>query len=197
MTYKSKYTDEQWAEARRLHSRGLAFSGIAKRLGMHANALRQHAAKRGWVRAALPPAGLAGPRLTVSSMTPAAQRTRRALLQRLYGYMDLQLRTLEISMQTKLDVYAQSPGGEPPAPSDTECARFSELIDNINKVTEMAAEPALAADGRRKSASVNPELTALSDELDADAFAAASQKDELRREIAGELEKLGPPSASS
>lgn len=95
-------------------------------------------------------------------------------------------------MQKKLDAYATSSDAEPPTVTDKERTSFAALIDNINKVTEMASEPALAADGRRKSATTNPELTALSDDIDADALDAASAKDNLRREIADELEKLVP-----
>jgi hypothetical protein len=130
-------------------------------------------------------------------MTPSAVRTCRALALRLYGYMELELRALELRMQKRLDDFETSPETGTPIVTKEERDAFANLIDNINRVTEIASEPALAADGRRKSAALNPELTALSDELDADALAAASQKDELRRDIADKLEKLVPPSAGS
>jgi hypothetical protein len=56
----------------------------------------------------------------------------------------------------------------------------------------MASEPASAANGGRKSA-VNPELTALSDELDAAGLAEASEKDAERARLAEQLAKaVGP-----
>jgi hypothetical protein len=56
----------------------------------------------------------------------------------------------------------------------------------------MASDPASAADGRRKSAT-NPELTALSDDIDPDGLAAASAKDQQRAELARQLAKaVGP-----
>ena len=192
MAFAAKYTLAQWAEARRLRAEGQPFSRIAERLGFaNPGIVSRRARNEGW----LPVAGAkpgkaraAGPR----SLAPAAARSHSVLMQRLYGFMDLELRTLELSMKKKLDVYATSSDMEPPTVSDKERASFAALIDNINKVTEMASEPALAADGRRKSATINPELTALSDDIDADALAAASEKDDLRREIADELEKLVP-----
>ena len=90
-------------------------------------------------------------------------------------------------MKKQLDEYAQSPAGaEPPAVTKEERESFAALIAQINQVTEMASEPASAADGRRKSASINPELTALSDDIDADGLAAASEKDQLRAETCGQ-----------
>ena len=83
--------------------------------------------------------------------------------------------------------------GEASKMTEAECESFAALVDQINLVTEMASEPATAADGRRKSADINPELTALSGDIDAGALAAASEKDQLRREIADQLEKLLPP----
>ena len=191
MPYKSKHSDQQWANARRLRAEGLSIATVAERVGIAPATVKRRAQKEKWATAT-------GKRRAIRRPLPfAAARARLALVQRLYDFMDLELTTLELGMKKKLEAFAQSPDAELPTATETERVSFSDLIDNINKETEMASEPALAADGRRKSASLNPELTALSDELDADAFAAASQKDELRREIAGELEKLGPPSASS
>jgi hypothetical protein len=85
-------------------------------------------------------------------------------------------------------------GAAPPAPAKDERESFAALIDSINQVTEMASEPAPAADGRRRTASraVNPELTALSDDIDPDGLAIASEKDDFRRELAEHLGKMFP-----
>lgn len=193
MPFAAKYTPAQWAEARRLYADGHAFLRIAEQLGFaRPDTISKRARNEGWpfgVGAKSAKARAPGLR----NLAPAAARSRSALVQRLYGFMDLELRTLELSMQKKLDAYETSSDAEPPAVTDKERASFAALIDNINKVTEMASEPALAAAGRRKSASINPELTALSADIDADALDAASEKDNLRAEIADKLEKLVPP----
>ena len=96
-------------------------------------------------------------------------------------------------MKKQLDAYEQSPDKtEPPVVTKEERESFAALIEQINQVTEMASEPALAADGRRKSASINPELTALSDDIDTAGLAVASEKDDLRAELAERLGKLFP-----
>jgi hypothetical protein len=193
MRFQTKYTDQQWADARRLRAEGLTIAVIAERIGIRPATLRKRAQVEHWETGGgkQHAARRAGPLL------PAAARARLALVQGLYTFMDLELRALELNMKTKLDAFEKSPDAKPPIVTEAERASFAALIDNINKVTEMAAEPALAADGRRKSATLNPELTALSDDLDAAAVDAASQKDELRRDIADRLEKLVPPSAGS
>jgi len=195
MAFKPTYTDEQWAEARRLRSEGQTYPRIAEQLGfVRAETVARRAQKEGWA-----PRGTATAAATVSAAagvrrsgatSPATVLAVRALALRLFGFVDLELRTLELRMKKKLDDYAKSPAGELPMVTPEEREAFANVIDNISKVTEIASEPAPAADGRRKSVSLNPELTALSDELDADAFAAASEKDSLRRDIADKLEKL-------
>ena len=194
----TRYPPGQWAEARRLHAEGVSFAAIADRLGFRRlETIRLRARKEGWSKASVARAGGKPRAVRSRRLAPSAARSHRALARRLYGYMGLDLQTLELRMQKRLDDYRKSPKAEALVVTEDERTSFAALIDNINKVTEMASEPALAADGRRKSATLDPELTALSDELDADAFAAASQKVELRREIADELEKLGPPPAST
>ena len=98
-------------------------------------------------------------------------------------------------MKKQLDAYEQSPDKtELPVVTKEERESFAALIEQINQVTEMASEPALAANGRRKSASINPELTALSDDIDTAGLAIASEKDDLRAELAERLGKLFPQS---
>jgi hypothetical protein len=202
MAFKPTYTEAQWAEARRLRSEGFTYSRIAERLGfVRADTIARRAQKEGWpprgtaAAVATAPAGAGNRRPGATS--PATLLAVRALALRLFGFVDLELRTLELRMKKKLDDYAKSPAGELPMVTPEEREAFANVIDNISKVSEIASEPALAADGRRKSVTLNPELTALSDDIDAATLAAASEKDSLRREIADKLEKLVPPPAGS
>ena len=202
--FAAKYTPEQWADARRLRAEGLAFRTIAERVGfVRDSTVARRAAKEGWSspaeasaaasrassgRSPLPPAAGKRP-------SPATVRSRRSLATLLYGVFELEIRMKELSMKKRLQTYRQaSPGTEPPVVTEEERASFASLIQQINQVTEMASEPALAADGRRKSTSVNPELTALSDDIDAAGLAIASEKDDLRAELAERLGKLFPQS---
>jgi transposase-like protein len=192
MKFQRKYSDQQWADALRLCAEGRSIAAAAKQVGMHTESLRKRVKSEKSMAAGAAQRTVRAPARSVGSLAPAAARAHRALVLRLFGYMDLESRTLELSMKRKLHAFQKSGKAEPPSVPQPERARFSDLVDNINKVTEMASEPALAATGRRKSAAINPELTALSDELDADAFAAASKKDDLRRDIADKLETLVP-----
>ena len=196
MHFKPKYTAEQWAEARRLRAEGLSFTRVAEQAGfLRADTVSARARAEGWstVPASAVKRGRARPRRA----SPAATVAARAFALRLFGFVDFELRTLELRMKKKLDDYAKSPNAELPMVTPEERDAFANVIANINKVTEIASVPAPAADGRRKSVSLDPELTALSDELDAAALAAASAKDSLRRDIAETLEKLGNPPAST
>ena len=77
-------------------------------------------------------------------------------------------------MIKQLQAHESDPDGAvPPAHTKDERDSFAALIDSINQVTEMASEPAPAADGRRTTATgaINPELTALSDDIDPDGLA--------------------------
>lgn len=194
MKFAAKYTPEQWAEARRLRAEGLIFRAVAKSLGFKTSAtVSTRARKEGWWGSEN--TGVAGlakgkPR---GGASPATAPIRRALAVRLYSFIEFEIRMKELRMKKQLDDYAQSPAGtEPPAVTKEERESFAALIEQINLVTEMASEPASAADGRRKSA-INLELTALSDDIDPTGLAIASEKDQFRREIAEKLEKLLPP----
>ena len=202
MTFVAKYTLEQWDEARRLRAEGLAFRVIAERVGfVRDSTVARRAAKEGWSSPAAAASVIAaGARVGHPPLppSPATASSRRSLATRLYGVFELEIRMKELSMKKRLQSYRQaSPGAEPPVVTEEERASFASLIQQINQVTEMASEPAPAADGRRKSASINPELTALSDDIDAGALDAASEKDNLRREIADKLDKMLPPSTGS
>lgn len=194
MKFAAKYTPEQWAEARHLRGEGLTFRAIAKSLGFGSPATVSRCARREgwWGDETTGTTGLAKSKPRAAS--PATAQIRRTLALRLFCFIEFEIRMKELHMKKQLDVYAQSPAGtEPPAVTREQRESFAALIEQINQVTEMASEPAPAVDGRRKSAKLNPELTALSADIDADALDAASEKDNLRAEIADKLEKLVPP----
>ena len=193
MHFTARYTPEQWAEARRLRAEGLTFTAIAERLGFKsASALGWRARKESWAN---PRNGGGAARKRAAKRRPSPLTTdiRRVLALRLYSLLDLRIRMMELQMKKQLDAYQQTPAGaEPPAVTKDERASFAALIESINQITEMASEPASAADGGRKYA-INPELTALSEDIDPDGLAIASEKDALSREIAERLAKLLPP----
>jgi hypothetical protein len=197
MKFATKYTPEQWAEARCLRAQGLTFPAIAERLGFaKAATVKARARQEGWPngKADGAVAAKAKPKPKARAASPATIDTRRRLAQRLYKIVEFRIKRMELSMQKQVQALEQGYDDlTTPAVTREERESFAALIEQINQVTEMASDPATAADGRRKSASLNPELTALSDDLDPDAVAAASEKDALRREIADKLEKLVPP----
>lgn len=192
--FVSKLSPQEWAEARRLRAEGTGFADLGRRFGVHPDTMGKRARKEGWVTpgdTALHAAS--GRRVKVRRPSPATADIRRRLALRLYSVIEFRIRMMELSMQKQLDALEANPAGtEPPAVTKDERDTFAALIDSINQVTEMASEPASAADGRRKSAT-NPELTALSADIDAGGLAVASEKDQFRREIAERLEKLFPP----
>ena len=110
---------------------------------------------------------------------------------------------MEMRMQKQLQAHMQVDGSGPdsstgaslpPPPTKEERDSFAALIESINQVTEMASDPAPAADGRRTTATraTNPELTALSDDIDPDGLSVASEKDEYRRQLAEHLGRMFP-----
>jgi hypothetical protein len=188
MTFTPKYTPEQWAEARRLRADGVNFRVIAERVGFRSPvSLAERARKEGW-----PAANAAQHKTPGRRVSPATADIRRALAQRLYRLIDLNIRKMEMRMQKELEEHKHAPpGAEPPVVTHEDRESFAAIIESINQVTEMASEPASAAEGGRKFA-VNPELTALSDDIDAAGLAAASEKDQFRRELAEHLGKMFP-----
>jgi hypothetical protein len=191
MTFAARYTPEQWAEARRLRAEGLSYAAIAQSMGFKtASSISARARKEGWPGSESTLAALAKGKPRGPS--PATAPVRRALALRLYALIELEIQRMELRMKKNLED-ARSPNcGEPLVPTRDERESFAALVERINQVTEMASEPASAADGRRKSAKHNPELTALSADIDATGLAVASEKDDLRAELAERLGKLFP-----
>jgi hypothetical protein len=194
MPYSSKLSPEQWAEARRMRAGGASFADIGSQFGLLGPSIGRRARREGWPS----PAGEA-PRRPSRTRTgigsPATAGVRARLAQRLYRVIEFRIRMMEMRMEKQLQACEQDPGGPmPPAHAKDERDSFAALIHSINQVTEMASEPAPAADGRRRTASraVNPELTALSDDIDPDGLAVASEKDDFRRELAEHLGRMFP-----
>jgi hypothetical protein len=193
MAFASKLSPGQWAEARRLRAGGMTYEAVAQHFGICVSTVSGRARKEGWPL----PAGDAradGPRRTKAGPPPpgtAGIRGRLAL--RLYKVIEFRIRMMELRMMKQLQALSEaqsdSEGGVPPPPTKDERESFAALIESINQVTEMASEPAPAAGGRRKSA-INPELAALSDDIDPDGLAVASAKDDYRRELAEHLGKM-------
>lgn len=192
----SKLSPEQWAEARRMRAEGAAFAHIGRQLGIAAAAVSKRAQREGWP----PPAGTSSrksPHARPSPRSPGTAGIRSRLAERLYRVIECRIRMMELRMIKQLQAQESDPdAGVPPASGKDERESFAALIDSINKVTEMASEPAPAAHGRRRTATAagaaNPELTALSDDIDPDGLAIASEKDQFRRELAEHLGKMFP-----
>jgi hypothetical protein len=188
----SKLSPEQWAEVRRLRAKGASFADLGRRFGVTASCISQCARKQGWASAdsVAGAARPAGARARVPS--PATANIRNRLALRLYRIIEIQISTLELRMTKDLEAQQQAlDAGEPPPPIEDRRESFAALIEQINHVTEMTSEPASAANGGRKS--INPELTALSDEIDPAALAEASEKDAKRARLAEQLAKaVGP-----
>jgi hypothetical protein len=203
MQFVSKLSPEQWAEVRRLRAGGATFPKLAARFGLSARTIGARARREGWSTAA--PAAAAPGRRRAAPASPGTAGIRSRLALRLYNVIECRIRLMEMRMQKQLQAHMQVDGSGPdsstgaslpPPPTKEERDSFAALIESINQVTEMASDPAPAADGRRTTATraTNPELTALSDDIDPDGLAAASEKDEYRRELAEHLAKMFPKS---
>jgi hypothetical protein len=188
--FRSKLSPEQWAEARRQRAEGATYDALAARFGVRPAAIGNRARKEGWASRTASETKPAKAKARAPS--PATAQARRDLAPRLYRIVDIKIQILELRMTTHLQAHEKArDAGEPPPPLNDEREAFAALIEQINQVTEIASEPASAANGGRKS--INPELTALSDELDPDALAAASAEDAERARLAELLAKaVGP-----
>jgi hypothetical protein len=203
MQFVSKLSPEQWAEVRRLRAGGATFPKLAARFGLSARTIGARARSEGWSTAA--PAAAAPGRRRAAPASPGTAGIRSRLALRLYNVIECRIRLMEMRMQKQLQAQLRADGRDPdsiidatipPPPTKDERDSFAALIESINQVTEMASDPAPAADGRRRNANanraVNPELTALSGDTDPDGIAAASEKDQYRRELAEHLGRMFP-----
>jgi hypothetical protein len=190
--FSSKLSPEQWAEARRMRTGGATCVDIGRHFGLAASTIGARAQKEGWPSPAGRPAAS---RAKAAPSSPGTAGIRSRLAQRLYKVIECRIKLMEMRMQKQLEAHERNPDGPlPTAHTKDERDSFAALIESIKQVTEMASEPAPAADGRRRTATgaVNPELTALSDDIDADGLAVASEKDQYRRELAEHLGKMFP-----
>jgi predicted transcriptional regulator len=172
MTYVSKLTGEQWAEAARLRQEGASYRLVARALGITPSAVRQHAQKHGWPGCAPPSART----LRKRSFIGASMAQRRRLIRRLYDAIDVRLTLMEQRMQQQLAILQTDGAPAAPGENEREARAIGTLIRNLDKVTEYAA--ALEADARGGSTIA--------------AAALASEADAFRRDIAERIAKLIP-----
>jgi hypothetical protein len=198
--FVSKLSPEQWAEARRMRADGASYVAVGAHFGVRSRTISDRSRREGWPLApgavSKRPGGRDA-RARPGRASPGTAGIRSRLAERLYRVIEFRIRMMELRMIKQLQAHESDPDAPvPPAPGKDERESFAALIDSINQVTEMASEPAPAADGRRGAASraVNPELTALSDDIDPDGLATASEKDDFRRELAEHLGKMFPKS---
>jgi hypothetical protein len=200
MTFVSKLSPEQWAEARRLRAGGATFDAIGQHFGLSSSTFSVRARKEGWPSPVVDARAGQARSAKTGARSPGTAGIRSRLALRLYNVIEFRIRMMELRMMKQLqaleDQERDPEGSVPPAPTKEERESFAALIASINQVTEMASEPAPATGGRRRTATgaINPELAALSDDIDPDALAAASEKDARRRDIAERLGKMFPPS---
>jgi hypothetical protein len=191
----SKLSPEQWAEARRMRADGATYDAIGGHFGVSPRTVASRSWREGWPL----PAGAAQRKPARARPgpppSPGTTGIRSRLAERLYRVIECRIRMMELRMIKQLQAQENDPdAGVPPAPGKDERESFAALIDSINKVTEMASESAPATNGRRRTATatgaINPELTALSGDIEPDALAAASEKDRYRRELAEHLGRM-------
>jgi len=188
MTFLSKLTPEQWAEARVLRADGASFAAIAERFGLSPATIALRARRECWAKpagAAPAAAPTAAGKTRRAPASPATAGIRRSLAGRLYNVLEIRIRMMELHMLKQLQALQD---GEQPSPAGAdERAEFIALIKNIEQVTELCSDTDRAAGGRGTNATAAGAGSA-------DALAAASAQDAFRREIAERLEKLFPPS---
>jgi hypothetical protein len=147
------------------------------------------------MRGGTPRATAAAGRAKAGVASPATAGIRSRLALRLYRIIECKIRMMELRMIKELRAHeCADSDGLPPPPIKDERESFAALIASINQVTEMASEPAPAAAGRRGASTgpINPELTALSADIDPAGLAIASEKDQFRSELAEHLGKMFP-----
>jgi len=189
VSFQSKLSPDQWAEARSLRAAGQSCAAIARRFGLTANAVRRRARREAWPSSAATLAA-AGRKARAGRPSPATAEILSELARRLFSVIAVKIRIKELYMHKQLEAYQKSDAGiDPPVTAKDQHADFAALIENIKQVTEIDSVPPAIADGRRTA---NPELTRLSSDIDPDGLAVASEKDAFRREIAERLEKLFP-----
>jgi transposase-like protein len=196
MHFASKHSPEQWAEAKRLRAGGASYATIAQQVGIGTSAIVRRSRKEAWPSSAPTRPAPSGPRRDKGGRaSPGTASIRSRLALRLYAVIECKIRMMELRMIKELQAHERADSdGLPPPPIKDERESFAALIDSINQVTEMASEPAPATDGRRRAAAgpINPELVALSNDVDPDGLALASEKDQFRRELAEHLGKIFP-----
>jgi len=178
MTFQSRLSPEQWAEARRLRAEGASCAAIAGRFGVNPSTIALRARRERW------PSLVPGLPAAVRASAAAAAERRR-LVQRLYSVMNLRLELMELRMQQQLKAAKKhtkskdkTDGSEMPAAGEEDTRHLGVLLKTIEQATELDPDRDRNAEGGAKPASSET---------------SASEADAFRREIAERLEKLVPP----
>ena len=189
MKFAAKYTPEQWAEARRLRAEGLTFVPSRESGLCHPEPFLD-ALPQGGLDAATRQKCCRPGKSKGSKASPATASIRRKLSLRLYTYIELQITMMELRMKKR---WTPTPvTGRHRAARRDQGGResFAALIEHINQVTEMASEPASAADGRRKSAKPTPNSPPSAPTSTPTASPFGIREGQPPRRIADRLEKI-------
>jgi hypothetical protein len=173
--FVSKLSAEQWAEARRLRAEGASFGAIAKAFDITRDCISRRARRESWDT---PGGTAAGPTaLSASTLPDDVLQARRALRQRIFRILDLDLKIMELRMQKRLNDAEAGRASE--GMSDEELKRLGTFKKTIQEHTEFSpdTEPTAGA-AARAGAAGHP---------------TPSETDAFRREIAERVEKLIPP----
>jgi hypothetical protein len=172
MTVKSLLTPEQWAEARRLRAEGASLDALAEQFGVTHSMMGRRARKEGWSSASGSPS-------TRAPTKPAdTTQMRRALAQRVYRVMNLNLALMELRMQKQLKDARKKNADIPAIDAEKEMRQLATFMKTLEQTTELDPDRHAHADGGAKFS---------------DAAARASEADARRREIAERLEGIVPP----
>src|SRR5262245_49850235 len=112
MTFVSKLTAEQWAEARSMRAAGTSYQAIASHFKIAETTVRKRAGRDGWSAQALSRASrTAAPARKAPRASPATATIRSRLALRLYAILECKIRMMELRMMKELQAHEKS-GGE-------------------------------------------------------------------------------------
>ena len=173
MTFKSPLTPEQWAEARRLRAEGATFVALGKQFGVSDTAIGDRARREGWH-------ARQGAKSKAVAAADDTTQMRRAIAQRVYSVMNLNLALMELRMQKQLKDARKKNADIPAIDAEKEMRQLATFMKTLEQTTELDPDRHAHADGGAKFS---------------DAAARASEADARRREIAERLEGIVPPAS--
>jgi hypothetical protein len=174
--FNSLLTPEQWAEVRRLRAEGATYAALGKQFGINADSICKRARREGWLSA--PGSPTTGSARSKAAAPDDTTHMRRAIAQRVYRVMNLNLELMELRMQKQLKDARKKNADIPAIDAEKEMRQLASAIKTIEQTTELDPDRHAHADGGAKSS---------------DAAARASEADARRREIAERLEGIVPP----